>query len=375
MDPIYRLLGITAYSTEAASRTSGNGIPVNWLIMNFLGIFCGITINEALEVKRNEGDPISTTIGQAGSFEGRYITLTGSFYPEGWLVKVDKKGKPMDEEGFMPLVDLQRRNAIYVMLDEKDYLDRVIRPVKAGDMPLGDSKFTAPLHVSGMLRTIDSDLSKDARLNSRPIGDARVDDQHMLVAQQKPGKFAMWVAIASVLALLILLMLCAVLKRYVIFRPQSPPRHGIDLQAIAPNPDEKIDLRVTAKFYLDDKLRQRFHRVSSVIADLENGDTALLANVDASVNWMGTKTEDRSGIWAAVIAKGTLSEPQYGILYFGLTAYPAFRIRFTDPIRKTAATAILASTTAAGRERIRQALYEPRPAPAATVPSATAVSS
>src|SRR5687767_3717005 len=128
MDPIYRLLGIAAYSTEAASRTSGNGIPVNWLFMILLGFFCGITINEALEVKRNEGEPIKTTIRQISpDHVGRYITLTGAFFEEGSLVKADKNGKPKDEsEAFIPLVDPEKKNSIYVKVDSDDDLGGVL---------------------------------------------------------------------------------------------------------------------------------------------------------------------------------------------------------------------------------------------------------
>jgi hypothetical protein len=376
MDPIYRLLGITAYSTEAASRTSGNGIPVNWLFMILLGFFCAITIKEAVDVKRNEGEPIKTNIRQiSADHEGRYITITGEFFEEGSLVKADKNGKPKDEsEAFIPLVDPEKKNSIYVKVDSDEDLKGVLVIQDPNEIVPPDSKLTKTLSISGMLRRMDSDLKKKASFSS-PLGTALLNDQHMLVAQQKPNGFAMYVAIASALAAIILIMLFVVLKRYVIFRPEPRPRHGVDLPAIAPGSDEKFDLRVTAQFQLDDRVRQRFHRVPAVVAELESGDMALLANVDASVDFMGTKTEDRSGIWAAVIAKGSLSQPEFGTLYFGLTAYPAFRIRYTDGLKKSPASAILASTSVAGRERVREALYEPRPAPAAIVPPTSTMSS
>jgi hypothetical protein len=369
MDPIYRLLGIAAYSTEVASRTSGNGIPVNWLFMILLGFFCGITIKEAVDVKRNEGEPIKTSVREISpDHVGRYITLTGAFFEEGSLIKADKYGKPKDEsEAFIPLVDPEKQKSIFVKVDSDDDLSGVVVILDPSESIAPDAKLSRTINISGVLRRIDNDLKKKASLSS-PLGTTALNDQHMLVAGPKPKGFAMYVAIASALGAVVLIMLFVVLKRYVIFRPQPRPRHGVDLPAIAPGSQEKFDLRVTAQFQLDDRVRQRFHRVPAVVAELQSGDMALLANVDASVDFMGAKTEDRSGIWAAVIAKGTLSQPEFGTLYFGLTAYPAFRIRYTDALKKTPATAILASTTVAGRERVREALYDPRatPAPVAT---------
>jgi hypothetical protein len=369
MTLIYRLLGVTAYLTERASRTRGNGIPVNWLILILLGFVCAMAAHQAIEVKKNEGNPIKTTIAEATAtdqYKDRYITVTGSFVPEHTLVKTDKNGKPRNEKvGYVPLIDAKGRNEIFVEMHQDDTPDDAVAPLTRGtnvNLPATLPGTTPLANVTGMLRSLDSDLKKDLRMNSRPFQGARLDDQYMLVATGKPRNFALWAALAAALGLSVLLMLFVIAKRYVIFRSQPEPRGGLDLPAIAPDPNQQFDLRVTAHFYLDQKLRQRFQRVPSIVAELENGDMALLANVDASQYFMGTKTQDRAGIWAAVISKATLSPPEAGTLYFGLTAYPAFRIRYTDPIRNAPAVAILASTTPAGRQRVRQALYEPQPA-------------
>ena len=50
-------------------------------------------------------------------------------------------------------------------------------------------------------------------------------------------------------------------------------------------------------------------------------------------------------------------------LAIGLAAFPAFRIHYTDAIKNTPATAILASKTFEGLGRIRRSLYEPHLTP------------
>ena len=65
MNPFYRLLGLTAGLTERASRTRGNGIPMNWMVLVLLGVFLALPIHEAIEVKTNEGDPVKATIADA----------------------------------------------------------------------------------------------------------------------------------------------------------------------------------------------------------------------------------------------------------------------------------------------------------------------
>jgi len=363
MHYLYRILGITADLTERASRISGNGVPANWLFLVAFGFFVGLAIHEVIEVKVNEGDPIKTTIGDATASDkllDRLITVSGHFYAQQILVETEN-GKPKNDNiSWIPLVDHDAHRAIYVKADTSRPNNGIVSRVGG---PPSYSVGPPKVAVTGMLRKIDSDFQGSLRLGAQRVQGILPNYDYVLVASTKPGGFYLWVALAAAIALPMLLMLIVIFKRYVIFRPSGTAVGGIDLSAIAPTtgPEAPPELYVTAKFALDEKVRKLFHRVRSVAALQENGDVALLANVDASVR--GIFRQNRSGIWATVIRDQTLSQPEHGTLYFGLRAYPAFRIRYTDAIKNKPAMAILASSTPAGLEKVRQAVYEPELAP------------
>jgi len=366
MSLLYRFLGVAAYVTERASRTRGNGVPMNWLILVLLGFFLAWPIHEAIEVKNNEGDPIHASITDATNSDkllDRYIIVTGQLHPEESVTETEN-GKVKDEDiSWVPLIDPEGRKAIYIKTNINEPNRGVISRVEGSQ-----SSFGAPprVSVSGMLRKIPTDLQSAVHASSTPIGGISMNSQYMIVAGSKPSGLYLWLAVAIAIAIPILLMLLVIFKRYIVFRPVPSIGRGID-RFPPPPTQEPLDLRTTARFVLQENIRKLFHRVPSVLAQLESGDMAILANVDASSSFMGRVTKNRAGIWAAVIRNQTLSSPEYGTLYFGLTAYPAFRIRYTDGVNSKPATAILASLTPEGLQHIRQALYEPHLLPASPI--------
>jgi len=374
MNLAYRILGITAGLTERASRTRGNGVPMNWMVLVLLGIFLALPIHEALEVKINEGDPIKTTIADATSSQkllDRYITVTGQLHPDQAVTETENDKVKNKNITWLPLIDVAGHSGIYVKTDITEPNRGVISRVEGSEKNFAGRPKVA---VSGMLRKIDKNLQAAVRTTSEPIDGVKLNSEYILVAGTKPAGFYLWIALAAAILIPILLMLLVIFKRYVIFRPDRSIATGINPAAPPPTSQEPINLRTTARFFFEGNVRKRFHRVPSVIAQTENGDMAILANVDASSRFMGQVTKNRSGIWAAVIRDETLIAPEYGTLYFGLEALPAFRIHYADAIKNATATAILASATPEGLQRIRQALYEPHltppPPPAEATPAA-----
>jgi len=372
MNLAYRILGLTANLTERASRTRGNGVPMNWMFLLLLGFFLAWPIHEAIEVKTNEGDPIKTTIANATSSDkllDRYITVTGQLHPDQAVTETENDKVKDKNITWLPLIDKATQGGIYVKTDITQPNRGVISRLEGSQ-----KSFAGPpqVAVSGMLRKIDKGLQAAVRSTAEPIDGVNLNYEYILVAGSKPSGFYLWVAIAAAIAIPILLMLLVIFKRYVIFRPDPSVVAGIDLNAPPLLSQEPIDLRTTARFIFEGNVRKRFHRVPSGIAQTESGDMAILANVDASSHFMGRMTKNRAGIWAAVIRHDSLSPPEYGKLYFGLEALPAFRIRYTDAINNAASTAILASKTPEGLQRIRQALYEPHLTPSPPEPAPAA---
>src|SRR5438552_2788075 len=316
MNPLYRLLGLTAYLTERASRTRGNGVPVNWLLLLVLGFILAWPIHEAIEVKINQGDPIHTTITEAtnsNKFLDRYIVLTGQLHPEKSHTETVNDKVKDENISWVPLIDPQLRRGIFVKTDISQPNRGVISRVEGSQ-----GSFGAPprVSVSGMLRQIPHDLQTAVRIGTNPIEGISPSSEYMIVAGSKPSGFHFWVALAALLSIPLLLMLYVMFKRYIIFRPDPAVGRGIDPNPPPPTSQEPIDLRTTARFVLQENVRRLFHRVPSMIAQLESGDMAILANVDASSHFMGQRTKNLAGIWAAVIRNDTLSPPEYGTLYF-----------------------------------------------------------
>src|SRR5213075_2052441 len=218
MNPIYRLLGLFASLTERASRTRGNGIPMNWLVLVLLGFFMVWPIHEAIEVKTNEGDPIKTTIAQALASDkllDRYITVVGQLHPDQAVTETENDKVKDKNISWLPLIDVPNKAGIYVKTDITEPNRGVIARVEGSQR-----NFAGPpkVSVSGMLRKIEKDLQAAVRNTSEPIDGVNLNYEYILVAGSKPSGFYLWLTFAAALAVPILLMLLVIFKRYIIFR-------------------------------------------------------------------------------------------------------------------------------------------------------------
>src|SRR5258705_11289199 len=163
MHLLYRILGAAANLTERSSRTSGNGVPANWLVLVVMGMFLFFAIHEAVEVKVNEGDPIKTSIGDATATNkllDRYIIVNGQLHPEEGLVETEN-GKPKNNHiAWIPLVDPEKRKSIFVKTDTSQPNRGVISRIEGSQSSFAG---TPKVSVSGMLRKVPTDLQTSIR--------------------------------------------------------------------------------------------------------------------------------------------------------------------------------------------------------------------
>jgi hypothetical protein len=343
---VYRALGLVALWSERMSRTRGNGIPMNWWVM-LIFVMClfgvGTQVREAM---LNDSDTPHLTLAEAANRDDlldRRVAVKGKLALEHALTfhKTGDDAKEPDRT-WVPLIDPGKKRAMYVQIDLKD--------VPADDL--------REEWATGMLRTLDRDLKSDLMTNGREIDGIIPDGQHMIVAGERPARLWIWLPIGAVPLLALLAMLVVVPLRYTIFRPTRETWTGVDLAAAA-NPAEQqpSEMRVSGRFALTPTDTQRFLNTPSAIAELETGETALVSNIDASVNQMGT-VERRAGLWVIVLAGGTLAPPEYGWLYLGLKRHPAMRLRFTDGTTHKPSRVLLSFPTTVVRDRVREVLYD-----------------
>ena len=329
-------------------RISGNGIPLNWLVMLLVGVFLGLAVSEAREslVNRSRETVHLTVVGAVTRADllGRRVAVKGRIALEHALSPGGEK-EEAPERAWIPMFNPERTRAMYV-------------EVNLEEVPTDDVREE---WVTGMLRPLNRDLKSHLMTSGLLIDGVAPDAQHMIVAGERPPRLWIWLTVAAILAVVLLAMLLVVPLRYTIFRRTRQGLTDVDLRAAAA-PTATADaagdagLRVTGRFALTPTDTQRFLNVPAVIAELESGETAFVSNIDASIDHMGA-VERRAGAWIIVMKHGTLSPPEYGDLYTG-RRHPALRIRFTDATTGKPSSAILAFSSASTRDRVREALYD-----------------
>ncbi len=347
MDLPYRIFGAVAHACERMSRSRVNGIGFNWWLMLGIGMFTGAACYQTYESIRNRAGARDVTVAQAVADKellDTYVRVTGGQLAVEHALSQGKPGeKSADGEAktvWVPILDEEQRYAMYVQLH-----DGVARDDLAGRA------------IRGMLRRLKNELKDHVAAQGIKVEGVRIDTGVMLVAGERPARLWLWASLASVGVLIMLLMLLAAVLRYEVFRREKTTPLARDLPPVDP---ADIDLRVTGKFRLHERARERFINVPSIVAEMESGDRGLLANVDASRSIYGHVTEPRGGMWGILIKSGTLEPPQYGTLYAGFTPRPAMRLRFTDAVTGRRGRAVLSFATPAGRDAVRAALYAPR---------------
>ncbi|MCY2950657.1 MAG: hypothetical protein NTU53_01610 [Planctomycetota bacterium] len=350
MDIVYRVLGFVAMITEKLSRTRVNFIPINWLLIVLVTIFLGLSIREVHEGLANADSASLVSLADAltnPDLLDKYVTIDAALVLQDTLLYAKKNSDKVEdaESLWTPLLDPAAKHAMYAKLP----------PTQA---PAGSFSRNG---VTGMLRSIDSNLKTEVQRTGRQTAGVLINTDRMLVIGQKPSRLGITIPIAIALALALTLMLLSVFIRYTVFRSMPQPRAVISRAATdqPPQPDQLDGLRLTGFLSLTETDRQRFFNVPATLANLDSGERALLSNINASITYMGAVTKNRAGLWASIIKPASLAAPEYGQLYFGLRAYPALRIRYTDPIANRPLCTILALPTESARESLRHSLYAP----------------
>ena len=343
VETIYRFLGWSAAFSEKQSRTRANGIPFTWWLMFAFGVISVLGTYQVRESLVNGTKPAEISLSDVimrGDMEDRYISTRGQFVLGGGLAMTEKGNSDKPRKLYIPFVNVTTRSAVYVEVDP-DWAK------KPADMDAH--------HVSGMVRKLDHDLKQELGNKTQRFADIPINTERMIVAGDRPARLWIWIPVAAVPGILTLLLLLAFLQRYVVFRRTAEP--ASDATAAEDKPQAAGVIRVTGRFSLGPKDRQRFHNMPAVIAELEGGMIGLVTQTDASISFMGTVTKERKGVWMIPIRSGTLGEPEFGRDYFGGGAWPAFRVWFIDDANGKKEWAILAFDSAAAMREARDALY------------------
>lgn len=154
-------------------------------------------------------------------------------------------------------------------------------------------------------------------------------------------------------ALLLVTMLVAAVKSYVIYRSSPAAEDMFGVHTGASIDDKQINMHITGTMHLSPKVSRRFLDVPTGLDKLDSGERVFFSNIDASSTTYGVKTNDMSGIWALAIQPNTLTLDSQGLLYLGKYAHPAMKLSFVDLQTNKPVTTLLTFANEAERSRVR----------------------
>ena len=114
-----------------------------------------------------------------------------------------------------------------------------------------------------------------------------------------------------------------------------------------------VALKMTGRLALTPKQGRRFNQIAATLARTESGEAALVSKINGQ-------------FWTTAVRGNSLTLGPDGLLYFGTSVRPAFRMQFMDSVTNKRADAALSFDTESDRDKARAFLLEP-PRPAATV--------
>ena len=340
MEILWRILGLTAGISSRLSRTRVNGIPLHLFILFVCVLVLVIGGDQQLrDADQYARSPERLTVQQAlqrGDLVNHYVTLEGTVA----TAETVTVGSRSSEHVYVPLVD---RTSLRGLLVERD------------GTPTGEGPIT------GMLRRPASDVRRSLKDLGNKLGELTVTEEYVLHEGAQPANPA-WYALTLVLTgIPALLLIASLALKHVVFRKTAAEAPAL------PENDVPVDLRVTGKFRLTDKIAERFLNMPAGLGVLPSGERAFVSNIDASVSMYGMKTEDRAGYWAIVLRERALEPGQIetGSLYVGPRPRPALRIRFSDAQNGKPSTAVLSFRTEVERAQVHAQLLQPAEAPEA----------
>ena len=334
MGVVYRLLGVIARWSEQGSRFRINLIPLNWVAMIVLGMVFAYSLGETRTSLANDRTPRETTLAELvdhQAFVHNYVTVTAPMLPR-VLEQTSGESDKVTRHWGLLFDETLGRGLLAEFADDS---------IQATEEPV-------LFHLSGLVEPASPEV-RDQIVQQDPNG--MVDRDYVLKVDARPASPLLCLAGLAISGLLLGACLCVWLKRYILFRVIPAPEPGFE--AAEPRlPEAGIDLHATGFFVLDEHTGRRFLDVPVGLVELETGEVAFLANVDASNRFMGLTTKQVSGVWALIVERGSVVAAERGLLYLGFQPRAALRFRYRNAASGKVDTAILTVSTNAERERV-----------------------
>jgi hypothetical protein len=337
MSIVYRLLGAVARLNERMSHTSVNLLPINWLAMVGLGVLFGVGVTQTREAVVNGATPRAAPLGEVlahRNVERNFVTVVGPVLPE--ILRETSKSSGDVRRTWGIMVDPQGARAIFI--EFKGSSGTGIEP--------------QVMTITGMLAPLESRVRQKLDEMGGKIEDVPIDAEYVIQEGRSPGDAMTWGLTTALSGILLLLFVITFLRQYIIFQKAGARVASMAGTPPAVMPGQGVDLRVTGRFVLDEKNARRFLDVPAGMVTLETGEPAFVSNIDASSKFMGATTVERKGLWAIIVQRDSLRDPDVGTLYVGLATRPALRIRYVDAATSRRETAVLSCETESEREAV-----------------------
>ena len=331
---VNHLLGALAKTNSALWRHRVNFIPLNVGVAILLGALGIASMESTMDALRNAKAPSSVSLEQirTNATSQNYVSVSGLSVPEA-VYEYGNKGSngalTSVDRSWYPLVDTENRRVLLV---------QHVGPVAGGDASV--------MTVEGMLRDLDTSLATKLAAASYEIDGFPVERRYMLVEGERPGSPWLYgIATAAIGGVLVCGAIVTV-KRNTIFQPSGRQASSFPDADLA----EAAHVNVTGDLLLDEKTVQSFVDMPAMLV-VRDGAPVIASNIDASSRFMGFTTKKRSGIWVIAMAAGTVSEGEFGHMFYGLSRRSAFRFSYTDSLDRKKRRAIIASDDPAMLDR------------------------
>jgi hypothetical protein len=355
---VYRVLGVAAAVNNTLARHRVNFVPSNFIIGAVAACIFFFNATGWLEAVDNGaiarpvqlGELSPGAIGRATFIRTTGVLVPGAGFQYG---EQDKEGNITKlKMEFVPIVDRDSARGLFVQLPASH---------RFGSEP-------RETEINGMVRPMQEFLSRELRQSNFEYGGVQMLPDYVLVADETPGDPASWQMGAALSGGVVLIFGLMLVKRNTIFVPGGAAADASGAGA------DLTTLGATGIFLLE-KHKQRFMNVPAAIGTLDNGDLALLANVDASSAFMGVTYAQRAGIWVMPMAPGSIGSLQEGTLYYGTKAIPAVRFSYKEAGSNTSRIAVVTTSSATACRLLMDQLSSggvPQPTAPAESPRAAA---
>ncbi|HKE84458.1 MAG TPA: hypothetical protein VKB50_11910 [Vicinamibacterales bacterium] len=340
---VNHVLGALAKTNSVLWRHRINFIPLNVALAILLAALGIASLESTVDALRNAEAPSKVSLEQirANAINQNYVSVSGVSVPEA-VYEYGNKGSDGKltsvDRSWYPLVDAENQRVLLV---------QHVGPVGGGDAIVRN--------VEGMLRDLDTSLATKLAAERYEIDGFPVERRYMLVEGERPGSPWLYGIATAAIGGVLACGTIVTVKRNTIFQASGHQVSSFPDADLA----EPARVSVTGDLALDEKTVRSFVEMPAMLV-LKDGAPVIASNIDASRRFMGFTTTKRSGIWVIAIAAGTVSEGEFGHVFYGLTRRNAFRFSYTDSLDRKKRRAIIASDDPAMLDRA-VAMLRPNP--------------